>query len=304
MIPSNSNLTDLSPTTHGPRGAVRHDLRPTAIACAVLFALTALVGLGGPAVAAASPFVIGAASESGDKVAAITLDNFRRRPVQIERSGSYVLSRDLLLDGEVAIEITASDVTLDLAGHAVVGSGDLDGVGISIAGATNVKVSGGNIRSQGIGVRVTDSTNVEIADLRIDADDAGGAPPAIEIGVLIVDSRGVVVRGNTITETFLGVFVRGANSSGNYITGNTITGGDNGELAICYNPAPGGTGGPSGDLIAGNLISRFRRGFSFSADSAGNVLQGNTFAYFDLGIVEATPQSNVIEGNVEIEIPR
>lgn len=229
----------------------------------------------------------------------------RKNPLVIGRPGTYTLTRNLRARGDVAIEITSSDVTLDLGGHAVLGRGGRQGVAISIAGVENVKVTNGKVQNYGIGVRVLGSHNVSISDLQIDGEDSGGTPPDVEIGVLIVDSKGVEVRDNVITNTFLGLFVRGQGSGGNYLSNNLITGGDNGELAICYNPAPNATsGGPSGDLITGNVVSHFRRAFSFSTDSASNVLRGNTFAFFDLGVVEATAGTNVIEDNDEVQMAR
>lgn len=229
----------------------------------------------------------------------------RTRTRIIQHPGVHTLHGSQRIGDLTAIEIRASNVVLDLRDETISGLGGLQGVGIVIRNADNVRVHGGSLRNLAIGVQVIDSTNVTIEDIRIDGQDLGGAPPAVEIGILLIDSRGVVVTGNVITDTFLGVFVRGEQSGGNRITGNTITGGANGELAICYNPAEGAEGGgPDGDLIADNLISHFRRGVSFSADSTGNILRGNGIAYFDLGIVEATPQSNLLVGNDEIQIPR
>lgn len=247
-----------------------------------------------------------AQQNAGDDMSTVTVAaSARRQPLVIKRPGTYTLTRNLRVSGATAIEIAASDVTLDLGGHSVIGMGGRKGVAIAIAGVENVAVTNGKVRHYGIGVQVASSTNVSITDLQIDGEDSGGAPPDVEIGVLIVDSRGVEVRDNVITNTFLGLFVRGAGSAGNFLAGNLITGGDNGELAICYNPAPGSdSGGPSGDRISGNIVSRFRRAVSFSADSVGNVLRGNTFAYFDLGIVEATAGSNVVADNDEVQVAR
>lgn len=227
-----------------------------------------------------------------------------RQPLTLSRPGTYVLNRDLLIGEGVAIDITGRDVTLDLAGHFLEGPGERQGVGIRIREATNVRVFNGHVRRFGIGVQVLASTNVSVEGLQIDGMDSGGAPPDVEIGVLLVNSRGVRVTDNTITDTFLGVFVRGEGSAGNRVTGNLITGGDAGELAICYNPAPGGSGGPHGDLVSGNTIARFRRGLSLSANSTGNVVRDNTIAFFDLGIIEGTPATNVIDGNDEQQIAR
>lgn len=227
-----------------------------------------------------------------------------RQPLTFSNPGAYVLDRDLLIDEGVAIEITGRDVTLDLAGHHLEGPGEREGVGIRIREANNVRVFNGHVRRFGIGVQVLASTNVSVQGLQIDGMDSGGAPPDIEIGILLVNSRGVRVTDNTITDTFLGIFVRGEGSHGNRIAGNLITGGDAGELGICYNPAPGGSGGPHGDLVYGNVVTRYRRGLALSANSTGNVVRDNTIAFFDLGIIEATPASNVIDDNDELQIAR
>lgn len=225
--------------------------------------------------------------------------------IVVRRPGSYFLPHDLLAADDLAIDVRSSDVTIDLRGHTVLGFGDGTGTGIRVGDVSNVKVFGGRIADFGIGVMIEDSVQVTVRDLQIAGRDLGGSPPDVEIGVLIVDSRGVRVEDNSVSDTFLGIFVRGEASSANRITGNLLAGGQNGELAICYNPAPGAdSGGPTGDLVADNHASRYRRGFSFSADSNGNVVRDNTVAFVDLGIVEATAGGNVLEGNIEVEILR
>ena len=145
------------------------------------------------------------------------------------------------------------------------------------------------------------STNVEIEKLQIAGNDLGGTPPNIEVGILILDFRGVVVRDNLVTNTFLGVFVRGA-SGGNRIALNTLTGGTKGELGICYNPAPGKSDGPTGDLVYNNLISRWNRGIATSANSLRNIFRGNDVAYFEQGVEETTPGSNTFAANTLVQI--
>src|SRR5687767_2988353 len=55
--------------------------------------------------------------------------------IRITRPGSYVLRRDVRLRrAGVAVEITASHVTLDLNGHALLGPRGRRGVGVRIAG--------------------------------------------------------------------------------------------------------------------------------------------------------------------------
>jgi nitrous oxidase accessory protein NosD len=223
--------------------------------------------------------------------------------IRITRPGSYVLRRDVRLRAAgVAVEITASHVTLDLNGHALLGPRGQSGVGVRIAGASGVHVHGGNVAFFGIGVEVREAVNVRISGLQVQGEDSGGPPPG-EVGVMIFNSRGVVVEKNVITGTFLGVFVRGGASSGNRIADNTITGGRNGQLGVCYNPDGLGTpAGPRGDRVYNNLISRFQTGIQTSAGSAGNIFRENDIAFLAQAIEEVTPGSNVFEGNAQIAI--
>lgn len=123
--------------------------------------------------------------------------------------------------------------------------------------------------------------------------------------MMIVNSRAVVIRDNTISRTFLGVFVRGGGSSGNRITGNTIVGGENGQLGICYNPdGSGSAAAPTGDLVTGNLISRFNVGIQTSVQTLRNIFRDNDIAYFIQAIQENTPNSNVLERNTSVQITR
>jgi nitrous oxidase accessory protein NosD len=223
----------------------------------------------------------------------------------IDQPGSYVVMRNISNNTtEPTIVVRASGVTLDLGGHLLLGAVSTP-AGVAIEDASNVRVVNGSLRGFAAGVRVTGSDNVALSELQIGGRDTPSpTPDQREVGVLIVDSRGVDVTRNVITDGFLGVFVRGEGSGGNRIADNVITGGNNGELGICYNPAPDeNTGGPHGDVVRGNLVSRWRRGLSFSSDSTGNVIRGNQIAYFDLGIEDATPPgSNVVEGNDALQI--
>jgi nitrous oxidase accessory protein NosD len=226
-------------------------------------------------------------------------------PTVIDRAGVYVLARNFRSKGTgVAIAVRASNVTLDLGGRTVSGPGSKQGTGISVEGATNVRIAGGSLRGFGIGIQVIDATNVRVADVQIDGQDLGGTPPDVEVGILILDSRGVVVEDTLVSDTFLGIFVRGEGSGANRIAGNTLAGGGNGELGICYNPAPdSSTGGPAGDLVYGNHVSHFNRGIALSADSVANVVRGNSIASRGAAIEEATAGSNVIADNATVVLP-
>jgi hypothetical protein len=224
--------------------------------------------------------------------------------VVITRPGSYqLLGGFQATDAAPAIRIAAEGVTLDLGGFTVTGPGGKKGTGLLVEGASNVCVTNGALAAFGIGVQVAGSTNVSITGLRIVGQDLGGPPPDIEIGVMILDSRGVVLESNTITRTFLGIFVRGAGSGGNRIEANTLAAGANGGLGICYNPAPGLTDGPQGDLVARNLVSRYGKGIQTSPASAGNVFRDNVVAHTGpVAVEEMTGGSNVFSGNIVQQI--
>lgn len=231
----------------------------------------------------------------------------QRRPIAgstvITRPGSYVLARGFRLsEAGTAILITADKVSLDLNGNTLTGPGDKQGVGVRVDGATAVHVHGGTIAGFGMGVQVTGSNNVRVEGLQIQGEDGGGPPPG-EVGVLVVNSRAVTVEHNTVSRTFLGIFVRGGGSGGNRIANNTLTGGSNGQLGICYNPdASGSPAGPGGDLVYNNLISRFNLGIQTSAGTAGNIFRENAIAFLQDAIHELGPNQNVFEGNITIGV--
>jgi hypothetical protein len=86
------------------------------------------------------------------------------------------------------------------------------------------------------------------------------------------------VKHNTIFSVGLGIFVRGPGSMGNHIYENTVTATTNGLLGICYNPAPGASGGPRGDTVTRNAISGF--GTAIQVNAGGpNIFRDNTLFY-------------------------
>jgi len=221
----------------------------------------------------------------------------------ITRPGSYTLRRGIKVrEPGDAVVITASDVSLDLNGHTLMGPGGKQGVGVRIEDATGVRVHGGIIARFGTGVQVAGSSNVRVEGLQIYAEDGGGPPPG-EVGILILNSRGVSIERNLISQTFLGIFVRGAASAGNRIAFNTLTGGANGQIGICYNPdGSGDPTGPSGDLVYNNLSSRWNVGIQTSAGTSGNIFRENALAYFQVAFQEVGANQNVLQDNASIAI--
>jgi Right handed beta helix region len=224
------------------------------------------------------------------------------KTIRITRPGSYRLSHNVRLGSAGnAIVISSGGVSLDLRGHALIGPGGKEGTGILVQGGHDVSVRNGTIQGFGFGVQVVNAFNVKIQGLQINGEDGGGPPPG-EVGIQILNSRGVEAFRNTISRVFLGVFVRGGASGRNRIAENTLAAGANGQLGICYNPDGLGTpAGPSGDLVYNNLVSGFNIGIQTSAQSTGNIFRENDIAFLQQAVQELSPAgANVFAENTEI----
>lgn len=70
---------------------------------------------------------------------------------RITQPGSYYLTGNIVgAAGKYGIEIEAGDVTIDLGGHAVIGTaGSLSGVAIGLSGLNNLRVLNGTVRGWG-----------------------------------------------------------------------------------------------------------------------------------------------------------
>jgi nitrous oxidase accessory protein NosD len=224
-------------------------------------------------------------------------------PTVITHAGSYVLVRNISMSGSgTAIRIAASNVTLDLNGHTLTGSGATQGTGVSVTGVSGVRIHSGIVSRFGTGIEVSGSSNVTVEGLQISGTDAGGPAPG-EVGILLRNSRAVALQKNRIARVFLGIFVRGGGSGANRIAENVVAGGQNGQLGICYNPdGSADPDGPTGDLVYNNLVSRFQIGIQTSAGTSGNIFRENDLAYVQQGIQEVTPGSNAFAENTEVQI--
>jgi large repetitive protein len=217
-------------------------------------------------------------------------------PAVISEPGTYVLTRDVTARTGTAVMITASNVTLDLNGFTLQGPGQQVGNGIVISGATSVRVTNGIIVDFGFGVMVANSNNVTLRDLTIRA--AGQPPiaPPPATGIMIVQSKSVVVEDNNLYNVGLGIFVRGGRSTGNRINNNTITAASNGIFGICYNPTDSDPMSPRGDVISGNHIVGYGTGIQMAATAPNNVIRANTVVAITTAIDNAN-STNIVEGN-------
>lgn len=202
----------------------------------------------------------------------------------ITRPGVYKLDRDISISGSDAIVIRSSNVTLDLNGYTITSTTPGSGRGVAAETVKNVSVLNGSIRGFNINVSFSDVEAGSIKNLRVIGTSLAPNGGPSEIGVLLVNSRACTVLSNTVTSVNLGVFIRGAQSTGNRIEQNVIVGGvtdSSNLLGICYNPAPdSGTAGPVGDSIYNNHISRFNYAISVSAGSQANLFVDNTLSSF------------------------
>ena len=221
---------------------------------------------------------------------------------QITEPGRYILTQNLTASFSAAISITANDVTLDLGGQSLIGLGGNRGVGIQITGVSGVRVLNGTIANFGAGVVVDSSRSIHLEGLQIRGQGMNANAPPPEIGIMIVQSRAVVVTNNSIYNTGLGIFVRGGQSGGNRIANNTVTAGTNGVLGICYNPTPTDPQGPRGDLITGNLVTGFATGIQFSTNSIGNVLRDKSIAFVNFA-VQSNNSTNLDIGTQSTKLP-
>lgn len=234
------------------------------------------------------------------------------RQIVISRPGLYRLRDDLKVRNGNAIVIRASNVTLDLGGNSVTTDTAGTGSGVMVVGVSGVEVRNGRVGGFNINLNSNDAENVRFRNLQIVGRGLAPANGPSEIGVLLMQTRGAHVENNTITSVNLGIFVRGAASTGNRIFENVVTGGPiaaNNLLGICYNPAPNaGTAGPRGDNIYNNHITRYGYAIAISEGSIHNVFNENVLASFVGGfrepeVLTTGGGTNVSEGNILVTIP-
>jgi hypothetical protein len=217
-----------------------HTLRPSLLVVAVM-------ALGAGTANAADVAIDQRSAQAGK----VTVGDAPGFPVTISEPGSYRLTSNLVVrDAVTVIEITASDVTLDLAGFSIIGPNQCagtpvactipggNGIGIKAVADTgpspeNVRVSNGTVRGMGgHGIRMMgNGTVVE----RVHALSNGG--PGIVVGMgHVIDSVamfngsgaavvGLIVRGTVAMNNVVGIAIRsGGVASGNSVIANAASG--------------------------------------------------------------------------------
>jgi nitrous oxidase accessory protein NosD len=225
-------------------------------------------------------------------------------PAVITEPGTYQLRFDNYFASATApaIRIQASGVTLDLGGAQILGAGNNTGVGIEVVSAMGVTIKNGNLGGFAMAVTVMNSSAVTIRDLSIRGRDLVPTSGAPEIGIMVVQSNGVVIRDNSLNNVGLGIFMRGGRTRNNLITGNSVNSAANGVFGICYNPADTDPMGPRYDSITNNLISGFRTGIQFGSSSGVNSTSGNTVFHRGPNSIELNETGSLDMNNVKARI--
>jgi hypothetical protein len=166
-------------------------------------------------------------------------------PVTISRPGSYVLTSNLRVPdlSRNGIEITATNVTIDLNGFAIIGlGGEGDGAGI-FTFLSQVTVVNGSITGMGTGLFLNGTLcrieNVSVAQSTGDGIWVGewcvvsGNRSALNGGTGFVFFPGVTMTRNTASwNGGFGIFEAGLNTGGSSIVNNVIEGNGSGGLVL------------------------------------------------------------------------
>lgn len=175
-------------------------------------------------------------------------------PYTINRPGSYYVTTNLVASaGQNGITITASDVTLDLRGFALIGvAGSIDGVNVSVS-VTNLAVLNGTATGWGqMGFDADTAYNSQLIDLRASRNGTRGL--SLGQGGII---RNCVARTNRTDGINANVVctINGCTSVGNgddgiaVGTGSTVTG-----CSVSGNADDGIEAG-DGSIVSGNAAS-------------------------------------------------
>lgn len=134
------------------------------------------------------------------------------------------LGGDLLCPRGPALVVTADNVTLDLGGFTVSGTGPAAGAraGIVLRNVRGVTVRKGTVQRFGAGIAIVGGSNNVIENITAQ-DNRGSAEGDFGDGITVSDSSGNVIRANTARRNgpFSGISIVGA-STGNEVRGNIV----------------------------------------------------------------------------------
>jgi hypothetical protein len=200
----------------------------------------------------------------------------------ISKPGYYRVVEDFESDGN-GIVIRSDHVWLEIFGHSITGPGSQEGIGVLVQNAAHVFVGKGVIGSFNMGVVLENSTHCAVHGITVEGSDEVADPPDVqpEIGFALVNSSRSVLFGNTGRLVTFGIFARGGDGTNNLVSRNRMIAGDNGLLAVWYNPEDGqGMEAPHHDLVRRNFLSRFQVGIQTMPGAHHNRYVRNEIEYF------------------------
>src|SRR5208337_4318316 len=257
---------------------------------------------------------------SGVASAQVLLTQPAKFPIKISRPGSYRLTENLDVKGGDAIDVLASNVTIDLNGFSIVGSSvKSSGIGINAAKMAFVKVANGSILNMA-GSGLVLGGNGAVNGVSVNGNGADGNGSSVTENVANDNAVGGIrgstnstpcncrIVGNTANGNVIGIVV----ADFGVITGNVADG--NGSFGICGgksstiagNTASSNTGpgiiGFAGSLIQGNtLMGNQSVGIQFMDDGGTggyglNVLLGNVGGDVSGGHSQGAGNTNLCSG--------
>lgn len=185
------------------------------IVCAA-FAMTIFAS--NPAFAQRKPIVLEPNATPAGAIKALTV---------IKASGSYVLSRDIIdtRSGVDAVDVTASDVTIDLQGFVIGSTTSSTGVGINATGQSNVVIKNGIISGFG-GAAIIGGNGAKISGITASENGSGitcGVGCLVRDNVL-QDNSGLGLTFSDVTTGYLANVMEG-NSNSTVGTSGQVSGG-------------------------------------------------------------------------------
>lgn len=250
----------------------------TVVLLLVLFALVTLIGMvamraeGGDLEPPDAPAPTDAVHLPGTPISGSTV---------IAEPGHYYLTRNIVVGpGQTAILISVSNVSLDLGGFTILGSG-FDGTGIATDFVDHVQIRNGSVMAFGIGIDTSQSSYVFIDGVLADRNVTRGielGPSSVlsNCGVFNGDGEGIVAEGAHAT-------IKGCTVTGNDLNGISLVSSRNlvEDSAIYGNSEDNlsNTGGirvsGNANVIRDNNLSETTGGAAIYITGTGNAVVDN-----------------------------
>jgi parallel beta-helix repeat protein len=210
------------------------------------------------------------------RLAAQTLIKKGPFPVRITKTGSYVLGANLNVTTSTdAIDISAANVTIDLNGFVISGSGS--GTGIKASGVTETSVRNGSVTGFSPGLALGDGSvvqNVRANANQGDGIDCAGDCQISHDGANSNGNNGILVSGsnNLIADNTAngnqGAGINLSAGSQDQVTGNIAN--DNGTGSLCFS----GIAAPFGGTPITSPVSDCQVSWNVTDDNCGNGISG------------------------------